>query len=411
MKWRKITLGELCDQYNGKIQTGPFGSQLHQRDYKEIGTPIVMPKDIVNDRISIDSIARIGDKDVQRLFKHILGVGDIVFPRRGDISKRALVDENTTGFICGTGCLKISVDSIQVDNKYLFYILSTEESIIWLENNAVGSTMKNLSGAILKKLPIELPSSQTQRRIASILSAYDDLIENNLKRIKLLEEAAQNIYREWFVHFRFPGHEQTKMGENGLPEGWEEIALSKICIFISGFAFKSGTYSKSGRYKIVTIKNVKDRRFDNSNFDFIEEIPNRMNRKCIINEGDILLSLTGNVGRTCIAFGDDILLNQRVAIIESVIPKNRPYLYFLFGEDAFIHRVENLSNGVAQQNLSPVKLAELKIVFPTYQLLSKFYELADPIMELIVDLTKANNVLQEARDILLPRLMNQTIVV
>ncbi|MBK6903889.1 MAG: restriction endonuclease subunit S [Saprospirales bacterium] len=205
MSWEALTLGELCGKYNGKIQTGPFGSQLHQSDYRETGTPVVMPKDIINDRISTDAIARIDDKDVGRLSKHILKLGDIVFPRRGEINKRAVVTEESEGYICGTGCLKISINSDCVSNQFLNYYLALNESIDWLENNAVGSTMKNLSGQILSNLPISLPPFKIQRRIASILSAYDDLIENNLKRIKLLEEAAQHIYREWFVRFRFRG--------------------------------------------------------------------------------------------------------------------------------------------------------------------------------------------------------------
>src|ERR1700742_353191 len=108
-EWRNVTLGELCDEDKGDIRTGPFGSQLHESDYCEIGTPVVMPKDIATGRVDEATIARVSLDHVERLSHHRLAKGDIVYGRRGDIGRKALVSEREAGWLCGTGCLRITV--------------------------------------------------------------------------------------------------------------------------------------------------------------------------------------------------------------------------------------------------------------------------------------------------------------
>src|SRR5437660_561531 len=109
MKVITRTLGAICDEVGGIIRTGPFGSQLHESDYRDGGLPVVMPKDIVSGRIVVDGIARIGPEDANRLSQHKLKKGDIVYGRRGDIGRRALITDREDGWLCGTGCLRISL--------------------------------------------------------------------------------------------------------------------------------------------------------------------------------------------------------------------------------------------------------------------------------------------------------------
>jgi type I restriction enzyme, S subunit len=224
--WTETTLGALCESKGGRIQTGPFGSSLHQSDYTDEGIPVVMPKDITGMGIDTSSIARIAPETFTRLSKHKLELNDIVFPRRGEITKCALITKEYEGFLCGTGCLKISIPKQEIWPIYFRYLLALPQSIDWLDSNAVGATMKNLSAGILEKFPLRYPSPPIQIKIAGVLSAYDDLIEANLTRIKLLEEMVQITYEEWFVRLRFPGHETIPINvEVGLPEGW---ALANI---------------------------------------------------------------------------------------------------------------------------------------------------------------------------------------
>jgi type I restriction enzyme S subunit len=233
--WCETTLGEVCDEAGGLIQTGPFGSQLHQSDYSEQGIPVVMPKDIVNERISSETVARISSDHANRLSRHLLSSGDIVYGRRGDIGRQALIRLEQAGWMCGTGCLRISLGESILNLLFLHYYLSQDEVVGWITNQAVGATMPNLNTGILRSVPVRYPPLPVQRRIAGILSAYDDLIENSQRRIKILEEMARRLYREWFVYFRFPGHEDCRFVDSLLgeiPEGWEEKTLPE-CVQIN----------------------------------------------------------------------------------------------------------------------------------------------------------------------------------
>ena len=220
MSWASVTLGEVSTN----IQTGPFGSQLHQSDYSDGGVPVVMPKDLVDGHISEDSIARVSMSHVDRLSRHKIEVGDILYSRRGDVGRCAFATEVEQGWLCGTGCLRVTIDQSKAIPKFIFYQLQKTETIGWVEKHAVGSTMLNLNTSILESVPIKLPSVAEQQMIVHVLSAYDDLIENNQKQIKLLEEAAQRLYKEWFVDLRFPGHENVKITD-GVPEGWHVVKL------------------------------------------------------------------------------------------------------------------------------------------------------------------------------------------
>lgn len=143
MNWKHVSLGEI----SVNIQTGPFGSQLHQSDYSEKGTPVVMPKDLISGHISEESIARVSDDHVERLSRHKIEVGDILYSRRGDVGRCAFASETEAGWLCGTGCLRVTIDSRKANPKFVFYQLLKADTIGWVEKHAVGSTMLNLSSA------------------------------------------------------------------------------------------------------------------------------------------------------------------------------------------------------------------------------------------------------------------------
>ena len=243
--------------------------------------------------------------------------------------------------------------------------------------------------------------------LANILSKYDDLIENNQKQIKLLEEAAQRLYKEWFIDLRFPDHEDVAIVD-GVPEGWIEDTIDSKIDLLSGYAFKSAEFNDEGTYKIVTIKNVKDGQFDGDNVSRMVDIPPKMPEHCKLSDGDILLSLTGNVGRVCIVHGDNYLLNQRVAKIKS---DNPTYAYCLFRSKDMFDEMNNLANGAAQQNLSPIRTGKIKVIFPTDKLIDTFEEIVSPMIEKITMLNKTVLLLSQARDRLLPKLMSGEIEV
>lgn len=171
----EIKLGNIAS-----IQTGPFGSQLHQSDYKPKGVPCIMPFNISSNlNINCDKIAYISETDADRLSKHKTQIGDIVYSRRGDVEKCAFISERENGWICGTGCIKVSVTSPNVCPKFIAYQLSSPKVKRWIAGNAVGTTMLNLNTTVLSDCPIILPSILQQKYIADFLSALDSKIELN----------------------------------------------------------------------------------------------------------------------------------------------------------------------------------------------------------------------------------------
>jgi type I restriction enzyme S subunit len=343
--------------------------------------------------------------------RYSLNTGDIIMCEGGEAGRCAIWKNAKIKMMYQKALHRIRTKK-NIDSGFLFYQFLNMGNNGKFEAYYTGATIKHLPLQILKKIPISIAPLQTQKRIADILSAYDDLIENNLKRIKLLEQAAQNIYKEWFVNLRFPGHEDTLINEEtGLPLGWEEKEISSIVSFLGGYAFKSNTYIENGEYRVITIKNVGDKVFNTSVGNSVDSTPDKMKEHCKIIEGNILLSLTGNVGRSCIAYGVNNLLNQRVA---KIVPTNKnwlPYIYWMFNDNKMFSLMNNLATGAAQQNLSPVKLAKEKVVIPSESIIELYCSKAKSVFKQIILLNKQNQKLKAARDILLPRLMNRTIEV
>ncbi len=159
--WEVTNLGEVCEDDKG-IQTGPFGSQLHEADYSEAGVPVVMPKDLIDLRISTDTISRIPEETADRLGRHRMQAGDIVYGRRGDIGRRAFVMSHQVGWFCGTGCLRIRANQDAADGWYLFNYLGQDDVVGLIRGRAQGVTMPNLNTGILSSVPVRLPPRKLQ---------------------------------------------------------------------------------------------------------------------------------------------------------------------------------------------------------------------------------------------------------
>ena len=193
--WTQQTLGDLCASGGGDVQTGPFGSQLHASDYVPVGVPTVMPTNIGDNRIVKNGIARITLADAERLARYRLRAGDIVYSRRGDVERRAIVRAEEDGWLCGTGSLRVRVGE-DADSSWLSYYLGHPEVRAWIVRHAVGATMPNLNSAILSALPVVIPPLPIQRAIAEVLGALDEKIDTNLRTIQLEEELATGVLEQ-----------------------------------------------------------------------------------------------------------------------------------------------------------------------------------------------------------------------
>ena len=400
MSWESVKLEDI----SSGIQTGPFGSQLHQSDYTEDGTPVVMPKDLIGGKISEQSIARVGAEHVQRLQRHIIQNGDILYSRRGDVGRCAFATERETGWLCGTGCLRVTVNPRVADKKFVFYQLQQSSTIDWVEKHAVGATMLNLNTKILSNIPVFLPPIETQHRIADILSAYDDLIENNRKQIKLLEEAAQRLYKEWFVDLRFPGYEHTKITD-GVPEGWEKCSLGDVIEFDPKVQL---TKDQMKQFVPMSALNTSSMVLDMA--EFSETTSNSGSK---FQNGDTLLArITPCLENGKTAFVHGIQSSEgAVGSTEYIVMRSKrlnPYMVYLHARtDGFRQSaINSMSGSDGRQRVKADKLKALSYLLPPATVVNQFGQFAAPIFELLFDLNEQIFQATQARDRLLPKLMN-----
>lgn len=235
MKAPQVLLGNFLDINEIHIQTGPFGTQLRASDYTAEGTPVINVRNIGYGALRPEKLEYVPDAVVDRLGKHILAVNDIVFGRKGAVDRHLLVGDLQAGWIQGSDCIRVRIKSKSLLPKYLSRALCLDSHRRWIITQCSNkSTMASLNQDVICRIPIFLPSLGVQREIVRILSTYDDMIENNRRRIQLLEQATRLLYKEWFVHLRFPGHEHTRIID-GVPEGWEKKPLGELMTLQRGF--------------------------------------------------------------------------------------------------------------------------------------------------------------------------------
>ena len=395
-------LAKRLEDITVSITDGKHGDCENQENS---GYYFISCKDVDNGKIDYDNARQITKESFEDADKRThLEINDILITNSGTIGRMAIIKpsnkliRNTT-FQKSVAIIKPNTDSIFPEYLY-YYLIANRVYLVELSN---GAAQKNLLLSTLRDYKVTYPCSlEEQKSIANHISKYDELIEVNNKRIKILEQTAEELYKEWFVRFRFPGHETTQF-ENGLPKEWKKKRINELCKFLNGFAFKSEEYSDDGRYIVITIKNVQNGEFDLSNIEKICSIPNRMPDYCRLNKGDVLMSLTGNVGRICIVSKNNCLLNQRVCKVNG---KHPHYIYSFFKQEEVFQSLCNIAYGTAQLNLSPILAGRMKIVVPTDDVQQQYNEKVDSIFKQKQKLIEQNENLIKQRDLLLPRLMS-----
>ena len=231
--WQYKRLEDVCLRDGTGIQTGPFGSQLHASDYVPEGVPSIMPQNIGDNQIDLDGIARIKKEDADRLSRYLVREGDIVYSRRGDVRRRALIRSPEDGWLCGTGCIRVRVDPKQVNSKYASYCLGHPTIRDWIVRHAHGATMPNLNTSILSECPFVVPPICEQRAIAGILGSLDDKTELNRRMNETLEAMARALFKSWFVDFD-PVRAKMEGRETGLPGHVDRLFPSRMVDSPSG---------------------------------------------------------------------------------------------------------------------------------------------------------------------------------
>ena len=379
MIWRRTTLGDLCAEGGGRIQTGPFGSQLHASDYVNSGIPSVMPQNIGDNVIDDSGIARITESDAERLSKYRLRPGDIVYSRRGDVEKRALVRQANDGWLCGTGCLRVSFgENSPHDPAFISYLLGTADSREWIVRHAVGATMPNLNTAILSGVPVSVPEPAEQRAIAEVLGALDDKIAANTKLIETTNRLARLVY--------------TSMLSDAT-----ELPLSRSAEFVNGKAFTKGA-SGTGRV-VVRIAELNSGLGGSTVYSDAE-----VDDKHTARAGDLLFAWSGSLTLHR-WYRDDAIINQHIF---KVIPRDNYPLWLV--DQLLQSKIEHFKAVAADKatTMGHIQRRHLDepVLIPSPEAIRANSVLMEGLWDLGLLAEQENEKLAATRDALLPQLMS-----
>jgi type I restriction enzyme S subunit len=396
MSWIDYTLKDLVTLKQGFALNK---KSQHHLSGDNSGYPLLKISDLINGIETLFVKTTIPEQ-------FLVTPSEIIYSRTGQVG---IAFMGKTGVVYNN-CFKV-IPNEKVYSVFLFHWLNSKSIREHIKSLATGTAQPDLNHDAFKSVKINLPPLETQKRIASILSTYDDLIENNLKRIKLLEETAQNIYKEWFVNFRFPNYEHTEFEmESGLPVGWEMKKLSELNTKITDGTHDSPKPTENG-YPLITGKNLVDGFVDFSNSYFIsQEDHEKIKSRSYLDLGDIMYSNIGTVGSTAIVC-ENFEYSCKNVIIFKPLSEHTNFLYCFLTNDMNKKLFLQGLLGSNQKFISLKYARDYKFLFPTTDLISNFDKTTKPIFDKRRCLFEMNQKLKEARDILLPRLMNRTIEV
>lgn len=393
--WKKVTLEEIST----KIGDGLHGTPK----YDELGEYyFVNGNNLENGKIVIKAETKKISFEQYDKIKKELNDRTILVAINGTLGNLGFYSGEPIAL--GKSACYINLKN-EVNKYFIRYVLEFEHFQNYAYLFATGSTIKNLGLKAVRKYPFFLPPLPTQRKIASILSAYDDLIENNLKRVKLLEEKAQLTYEEWFVRMKFPGHETTTINkETGLPEGWEKTTLDYLCEKITDGTHDSPKQAEQG-IKLITGKHI-DRGFVDFESAYLisQEDHNKIKKRSEISKGDILFSNIGTLGNIGMVT-ESFEYSCKNVIIFKYKQGYSSFLFCYLSDQYTRMKLDARSSGVAQKFYSLTLIRNYKEYFPKEDFIYQFDQAVKPLIDLKFQLNYKNQKLKEARDILLPRLM------
>ena len=338
---------------------------------------------------------------------------DILYSVVGSFGKPVLVKENIP-FAFQRHIAILRPNNEIADSRFLYYVMLTRDFFMQADTVAIGAAQRTISLTALRNMEVKLPSMETQYRIANILSRYDSLIENYQKQIKLLEEAAQRLYKEWFVDLRFPGHENTNIID-GVPDGWEKKTIDDVtCKVTTGLNPRKNFVLGKGSNYYVTIKNMADNTlFLDDRCDRVDnEALEKINKRSDLKIGDILFSGIGTIGRVALV---DIPTNnwnvsESVFTLRANDIVTKEFLYLMLLSPDMQNYCQSNAHGAAQKGIRMADLKAYSFYLPPFGVIQKFTNLVTPAIKKVSSIRNQIRLLTEARDRLLPQLMSGRIV-
>ena len=407
MSWDKVKIGDCCEITSSK--------RIFFSEYVECGVPFYRSKEIIersNGQVISEPLFISQEKydEIKRNFG-VPQPGDMLLTSVGTIGVPYIVEEDDYFYFKDGNLTWFCKFNNRLTSRYLYYWVRSAEGQGVLNNTTIGSSQKALTIASLKGLGIPCPPVDVQGRIVEILYSYDALIENNQKQIKLLEEAAQRLYKAWFVDLRFPGHETTTITD-GIPRGWEDKVIEDLCDSIGGGtpSTKNDEYYRDGHIKWVTPTDITRKNgliLLDTEKKITEEGLQHSSAK-MVPPYTILMTSRASVG----FFGlceHEVCTNQ--GFISCIPYKENTRYYLLYNLMNRVDEIRAKASGSTFLEISKKNFRGLRIVLPTDSVLDAFTKLIFPMVRQMETLTKSIATLQEARDRLLPKLMNGEIEV
>ena len=407
MSWERKQLEDVADFTLGKM--------LDQKKNKGEPLPYLANVNVRWGSFDLDDLRQMRF-EAHEAERFGLKCGDIVMCEGGEPGRCAIWKDYIPRMMIQKALHRIrSHDGI--DNRFLFYTFLHKGKTGGFSPLFTGSTIKHLPREKLAKVEVDIPPLLTQQRIASILSAYDDLIENNRRRIHLLEQAARLLYKEWFVHLRFPGHEHVKFKE-GVPEGWARKRIGEIADVIRGKSYQSSELREAGGKAFVTLKCIK--RFGGFRTSGLKRFEGDHKEHHQVVAGDIVMAVT-DMTREAMIVAQAGLIPKSVtgeAIFSmdlvKIVPKGdiqKHWLYLLLRHSGFSFDVREHATGTNVLHLKPKYIESWEASLPPKSLRDHYSDILGPMIKQQDQLELQIQALTKARDLLLPRLMNGEVVV
>lgn len=411
MTWSHYTIGNLVDRQFAEIQTGPFGTQLRASDYVSEGIPVINVRNIGYGNLRPEKLEYVTEQTSERLYQHVLTKDDIVFGRKGAVDRHVLVKEIGEGWLQGSDCIRLRIYTPTINPAFVSCAFLLHSHKDWmLTQSSSKATMASLNQDVIRRIPLRVPDRRVQDDIVRAVGTYDYLIENNRRRIQLLEQSARLLYKEWFVHLRFPGHEHVKIVD-GMPKGWERLPFVQVCDSIGG-GTPSTTVTEywDGDITWVTPSDVtkSSSLYLLDSEKKITEAGLRGSSAKMLPPDAILMTSRASIGFFAVA-NRPVCTNQGFIAVVPKVEYSRSFL--LFHLMSRVEEFRSRASGSTFKELSKGKFRELSVIWPARSICREFEDHTAPILAQIQSLAIMNAKLVQARDLLLPRLMSGEIEV
>lgn len=406
MSWRSTSIGDLVDAGAADIQTGPFGTQLKASDYVDDGTPVINVRNIGYGKLRPEKLEFVAEVTADRLATHLLHQHDIVFGRKGAVDRHLFVGEEQSNWMQGSDCIRLRFLNDEVVPRFISYAFLTQTHQQWMLAQAGNkATMASLNHDIIRRIQIRLPMPIVQNAIVKVLSTYDELIDNNGRRILLLEESARQVHSEWFVRLRFPGREHARV-KGRTPDGWRPTALGDLCEEIRESVSPEAMEPDT---PYIGLEHIPRRSISLSEWGSVEEVTSNKHR---YREGDILFGkIRPYFHKVGIAFTDGVASSDAI-VIRPKDAKLLPLVLMTASSDPFVATTsQTMREGSKMPRADWKQMQAYPAPTPPDGLLQSFNDFINPILAQLKTLALMNRRLKTARDLLLPKLMSGEVAV